>query len=91
MAVSEHTDSRSPVRPQLHSGRRPSVPAMLWYGISTWPHSPPNPPRPFTTLPPTITPPPSPVPMIAEIDVSLLLAPKSVKWPHSAPALPSLR
>ena len=26
MAVSEHSDSRSPVRPQLHSGLRPLVP-----------------------------------------------------------------
>jgi hypothetical protein len=29
MAVGEHSDSRSPVRPQLHSGLIPLVPAML--------------------------------------------------------------
>ena len=40
IAVREHTDSRSPVRPQLHSGFRPAIPAMLWYGINTWPNSP---------------------------------------------------
>ncbi len=30
MAVSEQSDSRSPMRPQLHFGVIPLVPAMLW-------------------------------------------------------------
>ena len=39
--------------------------------MSTWPSSPPNPLRPLTTASPDVmTPPPSPVPMIAEIDVA---------------------
>ena len=54
------------------------------------PSSPPNPFRPLTTVPSTITPPPSPVPMIAESDVAAAL-PKMAKWPQSAPALPSFR
>src|ERR1039458_7806420 len=38
-----------------------------------------------------ITPPPSPVPMMAESEVSRLPPPNSVKCPQRAPALPSLR
>ena len=62
--------SRAPRdRPRARScqtGVRPSMPSMLWCGIRTWPSSPPNPRRPRTTLPSTITPPPRPVPTIAE-------------------------
>jgi hypothetical protein len=91
MAVSEQTDSRSPVRPQLHSAFSPLVPAMLWYGIRTWPNSPPNPILPLTTFPSIMMPPPRPVPITTEIDVSRLLAPKIVKCPQSAPAFPSFK
>src|ERR1035437_9435806 len=38
-----------------------------------------------------MTPPPRPVPMMAESEVSRLAPPKRVKCPHRAPALPSLR
>src|ERR1051326_2872227 len=90
MAVSEQSDSRSPVRPQLHFCSSPAAPALLWQGLRTWPSSPPKPNLAFTTLPSTMTPPPRPVPITAEIEVSRLCAPKMVKCPHSAPALPSL-
>ena len=71
MAVSEHSDSRSPIAPAVAVGpharrsRRCSD-----TGSARGPSSPPNPFRPFTTAPSTITPPPRPVPTIAEIDVA---------------------
>src|SRR5258707_12765582 len=91
MAVSEHNDSKSPVRQQLHCGFSPPSPGIVCHGIKTWPSSPPNPARPLRTFPSAITPPPRPVPMIAETEVNRLFRPKIVECPHSAAALPSLR
>ena len=91
IAVSEQSDSRSPVRPQLHRGTSPSMPGIAACGMSTWPSSPPKPWRPVTTRPPVTTPPPSPVPTMADTLVASFSEPKIETWPHSAAALPSLR
>ena len=60
-------------------------------GMCTWPSSPAIPDAPRTTSPDSITPPPSPVPTIAETDDRRSAStPKCWPWAYSAAALPSL-
>ena len=91
MPLSEATLSRSPNAPQLQRGRgwpatsRPSI------GMWTWPSSPAMPEAPRTIAPFSITPPPSPVPTIAEIEErSVASSPNCCWWAYRAAALPSL-
>ncbi len=68
MPVSEATLSASPSNPQLQCGRGCPGSRRPCIGMCTWPSSPAKPAAPLTTCPFSMTPPPSPVPMIAEID-----------------------
>ena len=73
--------SASPTKPQLHRGTgwpgasRPSI------GMCTWPSSPACPAAPLMTRPESITPPPRPVPTIADTDeYAAALIPYREKW-----------
>ena len=68
MPVSEATLSASPSKPQLQCGRGCPGSRRPCIGMCTWPSSPAKPAAPLMTCPFSMTPPPRPVPMIAEID-----------------------
>ena len=59
-------------------------------GIGMWPSSPAIPTAPLTMCPSLITPPPNPVPTIAETELCAGLAPCRMWWAYRAAALPSL-
>ena len=91
MPLNDATLSKSAANPQLHRGTgwpgtsRPSI------GIWTWPSSPAIPAAPRTTRPASMTPPPSPVPTIADTDERRdASSPKCRSWAYRAAALPSL-
>ena len=68
MPVREAKLSASPSKPQLQCGRGWPGSRRPCIGMWTWPSSPAMPAAPLTTWPFSMTPPPKPVPMIAEIE-----------------------
>ena len=86
MPLNDATLSKSAANPQLHRGTgwpatsRPSI------GIWTWPSSPAIPAAPRTTRPASMTPPPSPVPTIADTDERRdASSPKCRSWAYRVP------
>ena len=68
MPVSEATLSASPSKPQLQRGSGCPSSSRPCMGTWTWPSSPAMPAAPLTMRPAAMTPPPRPVPTIAETD-----------------------
>ena len=66
--VSEAMLSASPTKPQLHTGSGWPSASRPCMGIWTWPNSPAIPAAPRTIRPLSTTPPPSPVPTMAETE-----------------------
>jgi hypothetical protein len=66
--VSEATLSASPTNPQLQTGTGWPSASRPCMGIWTWPSSPAMPAAPLITRPLSTTPPPRPVPTIAEME-----------------------
>ena len=80
MPVSDATLSTSPEFPQLQSGSGwPSASSPV-IGIGMWPSSPAIPAAPRTTFPDSTTPPPSPVPTIADTDEVSCARSPNCRW-----------
>ena len=89
--VSEARLSTSPSKPQLHTGTGWPSSSTPCSGICTWPSSPAMPAAPRTTRPLSTTPPPSPVPTIADTDDFAAASVPKWRWcAYSAAALASL-
>ena len=81
IAVSEQSDSRSPIRPQLQRGRRPSMPLDALIRDQHVPELAAEAVSALDDAPSTMTPPPRPVPMTAEIEVAARLRAEDREMP----------
>ena len=77
MPVSDAYASASDTNPHAHTGTGWSASTIPAAGMWTWPSSPPIPDAPVMIRPSWMTPPPRPVPTIADTDDrSIAMAPK---------------